>query len=177
MPTYVAFLRAINLGATRRFPTDRVVAATEAAGGRGVATYLATGNVRLDSRRRSPGAVAAALEEAYLAETGFEVPAVVLTAPEVAEVVATADRLAAEHGPPRAQALMLYVDPPAADAVARVDVPPPDRLFVDGRVAHLFLHGGFQGARWMGTRAFADLGVGTSRTLNVVREVSRRWCA
>lgn len=177
MPTYVAFLRAINLGATRRFPRDRVVAATEAAGGRGVATYLATGNVRLDSRRRSPAAVAADLEAAYLAETGFEVPTVVLTAGEVADVVATADRLAAEHGPPRAQALMLYADPPAADAVARVEVPGPDRLFVEGRVAHLFLHQGFQGARWMGTRAFADLGVGTSRTLNVVREVARRWCS
>src|SRR4051794_20858140 len=45
MPTYVAFLRAINLGATRKFPKDAIRAATEAAGGSGVETYINTGNV------------------------------------------------------------------------------------------------------------------------------------
>ena len=32
VPTYVAFLRAINLGAKRKFPKDAIVAAVEAAG-------------------------------------------------------------------------------------------------------------------------------------------------
>ena len=38
MPTYVAFLRAVNLGATRKFPKADIVAATEAAGGVDVET-------------------------------------------------------------------------------------------------------------------------------------------
>ena len=53
VPTYVAFLRAINLGATRKFPKDAIKAATEAAGGSDVETYINTGNVRLTHSARS----------------------------------------------------------------------------------------------------------------------------
>ena len=76
MPTYVAFLRAINLGRTRKFGKDDVQRATEAAGGVDVATYLNTGNVRLTHRARSLARLKAALEASYLAQTGFEVPTV-----------------------------------------------------------------------------------------------------
>ena len=72
MPTYVAFLRAINLGATRKFPKDAIRSATEAAGGTGVETYINTGNVRLTHSARSVAKVQAVLEEAYAAEAGFE---------------------------------------------------------------------------------------------------------
>ena len=44
VPTYIAFLRAINLGARRRFPKDAIKAATEAAGGTDVETYINTGS-------------------------------------------------------------------------------------------------------------------------------------
>ena len=44
---WIAFLRAINLGAKRKFPKADIVAAVEAAGGRDVETYINTGNVRL----------------------------------------------------------------------------------------------------------------------------------
>jgi uncharacterized protein (DUF1697 family) len=53
MATYIAFLRAINLGATRKFPKDAIRASVEAAGGTDVETYINTGNVRFDSRLRS----------------------------------------------------------------------------------------------------------------------------
>ena len=53
MPTYVAFLRAINLGPTRKFPKADIVAAVEAAGGEDVATYINTGNVRVTLPLRS----------------------------------------------------------------------------------------------------------------------------
>ena len=79
MPTYVAFLRAINLGAKRKFPKDAIKAATEAAGGSDVETYINTGNVRLTHSARSVAKVQAALEEAYAAAAGFEVPTIVFT--------------------------------------------------------------------------------------------------
>lgn len=47
MQTYVAFLRAINLGAHRKFPKDAIIAATQVAGGTEVATHATSGNVRL----------------------------------------------------------------------------------------------------------------------------------
>ena len=45
MPTYVAFLRAINLGSTRKFPKAAIVRACENAGFTEVETYINSGNV------------------------------------------------------------------------------------------------------------------------------------
>ena len=86
MTTYVAFLRAINLGATRKFPKDAIVAATEAAGFDDVATRINTGNVRLGTAMRSRARIESALEQAYLADRGFEVPTIVYSQAELREV-------------------------------------------------------------------------------------------
>ncbi|WP_052327756.1 DUF1697 domain-containing protein [Serinicoccus marinus] len=72
MATHVAFLRAINLGARRQFPKDDILRVTEEAGFQSVATYINTGNVRLETRRRSRARIEARLEAAYLADRGFE---------------------------------------------------------------------------------------------------------
>ena len=85
MTTYVAFLRAINLGTRRRFPKDAIRAAVEAAGMSEVETYINTGNVRVTTPLRSRAKVEAALEKAFRAAAGFDVPTIVFT-PEV-EVV------------------------------------------------------------------------------------------
>ncbi|HEY9564422.1 MAG TPA: DUF1697 domain-containing protein, partial [Nocardioides sp.] len=49
MPSYVAFLRAINLGAKRKFPKDDPRSAVESAGFTDVETHINTGNVRLST--------------------------------------------------------------------------------------------------------------------------------
>src|ERR1700755_590914 len=97
MATYVAFLRAINLGANRKFPKDAIVAAVEGAGFTDVATYINTGNVRFDTTMRSRAKIEAALEEAFLADRGFEVPTIVFTQAELCEVAADAERFADGH--------------------------------------------------------------------------------
>ncbi len=97
MATYIAFLRAINLGATRKFPKDAIRAATEAAGGQRVETYINTGNVRLDSRLRSRERVEQVLEEAFLADRGFEVPTIVFTPEELRAIAEDAKRFAVGH--------------------------------------------------------------------------------
>ena len=121
MPAYVAFLRAINLGATRKFPKDRIVAATEAAGGRAVATYINTGNVRRSHGARSVAKVQAALEEAYAAETGFHVPTVVFTTAELAALTERGEALHEEHEPQGKHYVTLYANPPGQAAIAAVD--------------------------------------------------------
>ena len=55
VPTYAAFLRAINLGATRKFPKDAIKAAVEGAGMTDVETYINTGNVRFTTPHALPG--------------------------------------------------------------------------------------------------------------------------
>ena len=76
MPTYIAFLRAINLGATRKFSKAAIVRACEAAGFTDVETYINSGNVRVSTPLRSVAKVEAALEKAFAEEAGFEVPTV-----------------------------------------------------------------------------------------------------
>jgi len=95
--TYIAFLRAINLGAKRKFPKDAIRAAVEAAGGQGVETYINTGNVRLDTRLRSRERVEQVLEEAFLADRGFEVPTMAFTPEELSLIAADAKRFADGH--------------------------------------------------------------------------------
>lgn len=178
MPAYVAFLRAINLGARRKFAKADVVAATRAAGGADVETYLNTGNVRLTSRRRSVAAVATDLEAAYAADRGFEVPTIVFTTEGLRAVAETADALVAEHGAPQQLNITLYADPPAPDAVRAVEaLTHPDRVVVRDRAAYVFLHTDFHTSKAMASREFRALGVGTARNVNVIRELATRWCA
>ncbi|QBX54382.1 DUF1697 domain-containing protein [Nocardioides seonyuensis] len=178
MPTYVAFLRAINLGAKRKFPKDAIKRATEAAGGRDVETYINTGNVRLTHTARSVARVAALLESSYLAETGFEVPTIVFTAAEAAALADAGEELNGEHAPAGQHYVTLFATPPdpaAIEAVHALDFP-GERCVVVDRAAHVLLDGGIQANKVMNTREFKALGRGTARTLNVLRTVSQKWC-
>ncbi|WP_239021771.1 DUF1697 domain-containing protein [Nocardioides jishulii] len=178
MPTYIAFLRAINLGKSRKFPKDAIAGATASIGARDVATYINTGNVRLASSMRSPAKVEAALEAAYLADRGFEVPTIVFTPPQLREVVADCEALRAEFGEPGTHYVtLLKATPPlaAVDAVHALQAP-HERLVVRGRALHLMTDGGVQGSRLDNARELKDLGVGTARTVNVVRTLVERWC-
>ena len=78
MPTYIAFLRAINVG-KRMFAKGAIIQACEDAGFTDVETYINTGNVRVTTRLRSRAKVETALEEAFAASAGFDVPTIVFT--------------------------------------------------------------------------------------------------
>ena len=176
VPTYIAFLRAINLGANRKFPREAIRAACEEAGFSDVETYINTGNVRVTSRMRSRARVEAALEEAFLADRGFEVPTIAFSPIEYDEVAGFAEELAAEHGGDGHYVNFLK-EAPSADAVAAVEALdlPGELCRVRGRAAHVVVTMPLTASRLTGLRVFADLGVGTSRRITVVRELARRW--
>ena len=178
MPTYVAFLRAINLGPKRKFPKADIVAATEAAGATDVETYINTGNVRLATPLRSRARVQSALEEAYLAQAGFAVPTIVFTPAELAGVAADAEELTR----PDLERHYLYLlkDEPDADRVAallaREGV--TDRVVVRGRrrtccTAPTTSAGGVD--PWGIEKALGV--VATNRNLNVVTTLAQKWCS
>src|SRR5690348_234259 len=83
----VALLRGINLGPNRRVPMPALRELLGAAGFEGVRTYVQSGNVVL-SGKGSPRSVARRIEELIAEEFGFEVPVVVRTRDELADVVA-----------------------------------------------------------------------------------------
>lgn len=178
MPHYAAFLRAINLGATRRFSKDAIRAATESAGGRAVETHLNTGNVRLTHPARSAAKVQQLLEEAYAEAAGFEVPTVVLTTADLAALTARGEELHAEHEPSGQHYVTLYAAAPTPGAVeaAHALEHPGETVVVEGRAAYVLLDGDIHTSRLLGSREFKALGQGTARTIKVLRTVTGKWC-
>lgn len=178
VPTYVAFLRAINLGATRKFPKDAIRAATEKAGGSDVETYINTGNVRLTHSSRSVAKVQKALEEAYAAEAGFEVPTIVFTTRDLAALTERAEELHAEHDPAGQHYVTLYATAPTAATVeaAHALEHAGEAVVVDGRAAYVLLEGNIHTSKLLSSKEFNALGKGTARTIKVLRTVTEKWC-
>lgn len=179
MTTYVAFLRAINLGPNRKFPKADIVAATEAAGFTGVATHINTGNVRLETSMRSRARIEDALEKAYADRAGFAVPTIVFSASELAAVADEAARLSAERGPlERHYLYLLKSEPDAARVAALLERDGAvDEVVVSGRVAHLLFGAGYQAGTVDPYGVEKALGVvATNRNLNVVTTLAQKWC-
>lgn len=177
MPTYVALLRAINLGARRQFPKDAVRAAVEAAGGSEVETYLNTGNVRLRTTLRSRAQVEKVLEAGFLADRGFEVPTIVFTPGELLGVARYAASLADTLGPSGRHYVELLRDEPSPEVIAAVEAGSGGgrRAHVDGRAIHFLVDDGYAGAALLRKGVDRQLGVTTNRAATVVAELASRW--
>lgn len=175
MATYIAFLRAINLGAKRKFPKASIVKAVEAAGFTDVETYINTGNVRFDTSLRSRAKIEQALEEAFAAEAGFEVPTIVFTQAELREIASDADAFAAGHEG-RHYVSLLKEAPTAAQVEAlRERGAEGEVARVSGRAAHLLLGDNYHQATLTNAVIERHLGVATNRNLTVVKTLAEKW--
>jgi uncharacterized protein (DUF1697 family) len=180
MATYVGFLRAINLGAKRKFPKEAIVRATESAGFTDVATYINTGNVRFDTTLRSRARIEAAIEAAYLAEAGFEVPTIVFTAKELKAIAERAISLNASLGPSDRHYVSLLKHEPTDEAVKAMEdaSTATEVVKVGGRAVHLLYGGKSYGSDATLTNVQVEklLGVATNRNLTVVSALAEKWC-
>lgn len=174
MPTYVAFLRAINLGATRKFPQADIVTATETAGGTGLATHINTGNVLLTTSLRSRAKVESALEAAYEADRGFTVPTIVFTPAELRQVAADADEFASGGR----HYVSLLKNQPTVAATKIIEEAGGDgaRAFVRDRAVHLLIDGDYHSASLTNAEVEKALGVATNRNITVIRALVQKWC-
>ncbi len=175
--TYVAFLRAINLGQTRKYPKDETVRTTESAGFAHVFAHGNTGNLRFQTTLRSRARIEAALEQAYLADRGFEVPTIVFEAEEFAEVAAQAERLGSGRELARHYVYLLKAELDEETA-ARVEACSTDagEMVVRGRAVHALLGPGYQQGKVDPLNAAKLLGAATNRNVNVVRTLAAKWC-
>lgn len=175
MATYIAFLRAINLGAKRKFAKADIVAAVEAAGGTDVETYINTGNVRFDHTLRSRAKLETALEKAFLESRGFEVPTIVLTPKELTAVAEHAESFG--HG--GRHYVSLLKEAPSAAAVEKVHAlsTGTEVAKVGGRAVHLLLGESYHEATLTNAVVEKHLGVATNRNLTVIRALADKWGA
>jgi uncharacterized protein (DUF1697 family) len=84
--TYVALLRAVNVGGTGKLPMADLRAMCDDLGFARVETYIASGNVVFDSKS-APERVKDELEARLLAHAGKPIGVVLRTATEMAEVL------------------------------------------------------------------------------------------
>lgn len=176
MATYIAFLRAINLGPTRKFPKAAIVAAVERAGCTAVETYINTGNVRFDTAMRSRARIETALEKAFAAEAGFEVPTIVFTQAELRQIAADAERFADGHEGRHYVSLLKAAPSQAAVAAVEAAGTAGEVARVGGRAVHLLLGANYHEAKLTNAVIEKQLGIATNRNLTVIRALAQKWC-
>jgi uncharacterized protein (DUF1697 family) len=174
MPTYIAFLRAINIG-KRKFSKDAIVAACEAAGCTDVETYINTGNVRLTTPLRSRAKVEATLEAAFEESAGFDIATIVLTPKELSAVAAYAEKEGQKHDGLHYVSLLKDVPSPAAVKKLEGAGKDGERAAVEGRGVHLLLGKDYHSAKLTNAVVEKHLGVATNRNLTVIRTLAEKW--
>jgi uncharacterized protein (DUF1697 family) len=174
--TWIAFLRAINIG-NRQFPKAAIKAAVEAAGGTNVETYINTGNVRLDSTRRSRERLEQELERAFVDDRGFEVATIAFTPEELREIAADAKRFADGHDGRHYISLLKHE--PTAEQVAAIEATARagEVARVGGRAVHLLLGENYHTAKLSNAVVEKHCGVATNRNLTVIDALADRWGA
>ncbi len=176
MTTHLAFLRAINLGRNRRLPMALVKESLTGAGFTGVETYLATGNVRVESPKRSASTVEREVEEVLSASAGFEVPTIVVSPKELAALRAEADGLGVTAQ--RRYVTFLRKEPPA-ELAAEIDgwEAPGEGAKVLGRAVYWWIDHPNAAAKMSNARVEKQLGTATTRDIKVVTTLVQRWCS
>jgi uncharacterized protein (DUF1697 family) len=185
VPTFIAFLRAVNVG-KRSYPMAELREALTAAGFEEVETHIQTGNVLFRTRMRSEARVAAALEQTMLADRGFEVPVVLMTPAELTQTYDEALAFAADLGQESGQKsgteltghyLTLLAEPPAADLAAKVEAwsEPGEVVRVGRRAVHLMLAKPYNEVSNSNAQIEKALGVATTRSLTVIRKLTEKW--
>ena len=178
MSTWIAFLRAVNVG-KRTYPMAELRAALTAAGFADVETHIQTGNVRFGTRMRSRERIVAALEETMEADRGFAVPVVLMTPTELRATYAEARALSEEHRP-TAHYLALLAEPPSAEAVTALEARSREgeQVVAGERAVHLLLTTvPFHEARTGNAEVERHAGTATTRNLSVVTKLDEKWGA
>lgn len=176
MPTWLAFQRAVNVGA-RRYPMAELRQVLTDAGYADVETHIQTGNIRLGSPRRSQTALEDELEKLFLADRGFEVATVVLKPAELAQIAADADEVDADGAPEFGHYVEILRAAPPADARAVIEGSdlPGQRAVVRGRAVHLLFDIPYHEAKAPSAAVKRALGTSTNRNATVIRAVAEKW--
>lgn len=180
MPTFIAFLRAVNVG-KRTYPMAELREALTDAGFEEVATHIQTGNALVRTSMRSRAKVTAALERAMLEDRGFAVPVVLMTPAELRETYDEARSFAAEFArlghEIQGHYLTLLAEPPSAALAKQVEArsEPGEEVRVGKRAVHLMLAKQYHEAWTSNAEVERHLGVATTRNLTVITKLAEKW--
>jgi uncharacterized protein (DUF1697 family) len=165
MASFVALLRAVNVGGTGKLPMSELKAICEKLGFSSVRTYIASGNVVFASRK-SEGAIKRELEKALADYAGKAVGVMVRSAAEMAQVAA--DNPFPKLAPNRTMAIFLDAKPPK-DTLALVRGQKDEKIKLGQR--EIYVHYG----EGMGTSKLVLPAArsGTARNMNTVAVLAK----
>jgi uncharacterized protein (DUF1697 family) len=174
MPTYVALLRAVNVGGTGKLPMADLRKVLEGLGFKNVETYIQSGNVVFDaagSAAKVMAAIAAGLEKLM----GAPVEVMVRTHEDLTRIIA-GNPFAAEAAADGARVHVGFLGGPAAagaqGALEGIVTKYParrDRFHLAGDVVYLHLPDGAAETKFSGKTLDKAIGVpGTGRNWNTV---------
>jgi uncharacterized protein (DUF1697 family) len=165
MPRQIALLRGVNVGGNKRVEMARLRALLEELGCRDVRTYLNSGNAVFSGPRRSEQQLEAAIVKTF----GFEVPVVLRTRDELADIVQANPLREIATDP--AKHLVVFC---AAEASTELDPADfaPETFEVRGREVYLWAPGGIgtsELAKRLATRSLG--GKSTARNWRTVEKL------
>jgi uncharacterized protein (DUF1697 family) len=179
MTRYAAFLRAVNLGETRKAPADRLRAAFEAAGMEDVSTFRTSGNVIFTSPGRDgEAALVEAIENGLREELGFQVPVYLRTDDRVKKIAAKEPFAAAAVAQSKGKLqVALLSEKPSAAAKKRVMslASERDRLTLDEAELYWLPSGGTQQSKLDWRSIERALGPSTIRTQGTIEALATKF--
>lgn len=148
MTTFIALLRGINVGKANRVPMAELRALLSGLGYADVATLLNSGNAVFQAPGGTPVAHAEAIARALAGQMQVEVPVIVVTAQELASIVAACPLGAGTADPSR----LLVAFAQNARALVTLEalrslLVPPERLEIGPQAAYLYCAGGILESR------------------------------
>lgn len=164
MTTFIALLRAVNVGGTGKLPMTELKSMCESAGFTSVRTYIASGNVVFDSTK-SAAKVKSALEELLFQYAGKPVQVMVRTGPEMAAVLSA--NPFPQAAPNRTVAIFLDAAPPS-DTLDKISGRKDEEVVLGTREIYVHYGEGMAQSK-LKIRAASD---GTARNINTVAKLA-----
>ena len=172
LETYVALLRAINVGGRGKVSMADLRQVFLGVGAEDVATYLQSGNVIFKSRHDNAGDLVEVLEEAISHLLGLSVTVLVRTKGELTQVVA-ANPFAGSGCEPAKLHVTFLADSPSSSRVRELEAKDvePDEVSVVGREVYLHCPTGYGRSRV--TNVFLEKQLGTPATTRSWKTVTK----
>lgn len=177
MPSYVAFLRGMNLGG-RRIKNTELREEFETLGFAGVACFRASGNIVFAADRGSESKLTAQIETGLGEALGYEVPVFLRSAAELSALAAHEpfDAAAVKASKGKLQVALLPEKPAAkARKAALAEATDEDRLAVEGRELYWLPSGGISESDLNLKAVEAAVGPWTMRTMGTIEQVVAKY--
>jgi uncharacterized protein (DUF1697 family) len=148
MPTYIAMLRGINVGANKRMKMDKLRGACESLGFEGVKTYIQSGNLVFRAGNLSDAAISKKLGDCIVRDFGFSADVITRTTDEMERIVEN-NPLLKEKGLDESKFHVVFLsEKPSPASLKKLQelILPPDRVRSSDREIYFYFPNGVSGS-------------------------------